>query len=815
MNASLHLLLPPRVAGPIATLALGAVLHALPAPVAFRVAPKVPDQLEPGPLATIRLTGFLEQRVRLNAEARLAQVDLEPLLAGFRHKPGSHPWIGEHLGKWMHAATLAWANNGDVELERKIAGAVAELIKAQEPDGYLGTYVPEKRFGLFEGADWDVWSHKYCLLGLLTWYQYTGNADALTAAQKAGDLLLATFGPGRKSILAAGTHVGMAATSVLEPMVLLYRFTGERRYLEFARYLVSSWDEANGPAILKTLLAERNVHKTANGKAYEMLSNLVGLCELYRATGEKDDLRAVLNAWEDIVANRLYLTGSASQGEHFRDDHDLPNGMGAHVAETCVTTTWIQLNSQLLRLTGEARFGDELERTFYNHLAAAQHPAGSDWCYFTPLEGRKQYLKDINCCHSSGPRGIALIAPNACFLAHPGTAGTREIAVVLNLVELAEAQFTVGSGSRPLDAQRGRDFPSRFDTDLVPVADASPVNVRLQAETGFPTRGQLRLALHPERPVAFALHLRAPSWAGRPQATVNEKAVRTTLADGWLRVAARRWQEGDRLEITHAIEPRLITGVYGNTGKAALAWGPFVLAFDQALNPGLPIPARIALAAPGESPVVSWRGPAVWPLQLEAQVVTDAAGDPRNATWIPFADASSSGSRFAVWVRAPGVPLPENSSLFAFAEEQRSQPGNAEGSITDGDPESYVVTFNGRPQEEAWFAVQASEPRTIRRVVFAHGRSFHDGGWFDSSRGKPRVEVKRTSTSDWEVVGELTEYPDTTAAQNPGLRPGQQFTLRLAAPVPAAAIRVVGKPASGDNPGQAFASCGELEAHPD
>ena len=122
-----------------------------------------------------------------------------------------------------------------------------------------------------------------------------------------------------------------------------------------------------------------------------MLSNLVGLCELARATGDRGLLEPVQNAWKDIVANRLYLTGSASAGEHFQGDHVLPNEPAAHIGETCVTTTWIQLNLQLLRLTGEAKYGDELERSFYNHLAAAQHPRGDDWCYYTALEGRKPY----------------------------------------------------------------------------------------------------------------------------------------------------------------------------------------------------------------------------------------------------------------------------------------------------------------------------------------------------------------------------------------------------------------------------------------
>ena len=250
------------------------------------------------------------------------------MLAGYRKRPGNHPWIGEHVGKWLHAATLAWAYTGDAALRAKLDRVAAELIACQEPDGYLGTYLPEKRFGRYEGADWDVWSHKYNLIGLLTYYQYTGNRPALDCCRKMVDLLIATF-PGKKSILAAGTHVGMAATSVLEPIVLLYRFTGDARYLEFAalhREVVgrATWTGHRGVAA-----AGKGVNRTANGKAYEMLSNLVGLCELARATGDRGLLDPVLNAWNDIVANRLYITGSASAGEVFRDDHVLPNQVGA------------------------------------------------------------------------------------------------------------------------------------------------------------------------------------------------------------------------------------------------------------------------------------------------------------------------------------------------------------------------------------------------------------------------------------------------------------------------------------------------------
>ena len=166
----------------------------------------------------------------------------------------------------------------------------------------------------------------------------------------------------------------MAATSVLEPVVPLYQATGDNRYLDFARYIVRSWDESGGPKVLATLLSEKQVNKTANGKAYEMLSNLVGLCELYRATGDAKLLEAACNAWQDIVAKRLYVTGSASSFEHFHGDHELLNGPAANICETCVTVTWMYLNWQLLRLTGEAKYGDEFDRSLYNHLAAAEHP---------------------------------------------------------------------------------------------------------------------------------------------------------------------------------------------------------------------------------------------------------------------------------------------------------------------------------------------------------------------------------------------------------------------------------------------------------
>ena len=585
-------------------------------PVPYRVPAKLPDQAETLSPSAIHLEGWLGARVLANETNRLLHVDTAPLLAGFRQKPGSHAWIGEHVGKWMHAATLAWAYTGDPALRAKLDQVAAELISYQEPDGYLGTYLPENRFVRVRDNDWDVWSHKYNLIGLLTYYQFTGNEAALTACRKMADLLLATF-PAKRSILAAGTHKGMASTSVLEPMVWLYRFTGEERYLEFCRYLVKSWDEPKGPAIIAALLKERQVNKTANAKAYEMLSNLVGLCELARATGDRGLLEPVLIAWQDITAKRLYLTGGTSQAEDFGEYFVLPNDPKSRVVETCATTTWIQMNLQLFRLTGEARFGNELEKSLYNHLAAAQQPRGDDWCYFTPLQGPKTYHTNINCCHSSGPRGMAL-APMQTYL--KGRAGERDALLV-----------------------------STFETSSVLLTlDGAPVT--LTQKSGFPFTGKSDLRFQLAKPATFAVQVRVPAWATPLQIKLNNKKVNAEVREGWTVLPARQWEDGDRLALEFNLASRLVTGDHGNAGLAALTYGPFVMACDTNRNPGLPAPTTLSFA--GNKAAKLRLGPGKL-LTLTAPVTAPELPSPRTATLVTFADAGTDGKDFCVWLQAP------------------------------------------------------------------------------------------------------------------------------------------------------------------
>src|SRR4030095_13065347 len=97
---------------------------------------------------------------------------------------------GEHVGKWLDAACSELERTGDARLREKVDRVAAGLRLAQESDGYLGTYPREQRW-----TQWDVWVHKYVLIGLLAHHRVRGDEASLLAARRGGDRLLETVHP--------------------------------------------------------------------------------------------------------------------------------------------------------------------------------------------------------------------------------------------------------------------------------------------------------------------------------------------------------------------------------------------------------------------------------------------------------------------------------------------------------------------------------------------------------------------------------------------------------------------------------------------
>jgi DUF1680 family protein len=447
----------------------------------------------------------------------------------------------------------------------------------------------------------------------------------------------------------------MAATSVLEPIVRLHRATGEAKYLEFARHIVAGWDADGGPKILSALLAKTPVHRVANAKAYEMLSNLVGLCELYRTTGEPSFLEAVLNAWEDIVANRLYPTGSGSSFEHWQEADRRPLGESANLCETCVTVTWMQLNLQLLRLRGEARFAEQIERTVFNHLLAAQSSDGSAWCYYTPLIGRKPFGSSVNCCLSSGPRGIALLPQCVYSLkscpspassprkAENENQGDVCAAIVVNLYTASRATLSVGD--------RG--------------------SVSVEQQTNYPVLDTVVLTILPENtPQSFALLLRIPEWSMNTAIELNGEPFPGTVRPGGFAKLERKWSQGDRVTLKLDLNARLIADSQVAPDRLAILSGPLVLAAEERHDRSLGPIDRVVLDARGPGPHPFTCPPPV----LETPAYRAGPGLKRDGAaaalrLVPFYLAGADGSRVATWFWAGGI----TASPFTFADESRSR----------------------------------------------------------------------------------------------------------------------------------------------
>ena len=601
-------------------------------PLPDKVTPVIPDRQDFQTPDHVHLTGWVGSRIAANESNRLVKLDPQRLLEGYRKRPGRQAWDGEHVGKWLHAATLAWVNTGDPALRQKLDCVADELVKCQLPDGYLGTYLEPQRW-----TEWDVWAHKYNLIGLLTYMRYTGNLKPLPACRNMADLLCRTFGdaPGQRDIIQAGHHKGMAPTSVLEPMVLLYRLTGEPRYLEFCKYILRAWEQPNGAKIISTLLTAKRVDKVGNGKAYEMLSCLNGALEYYRTTGEPQILEACLNAWHDIVNNRLYVTGAASYGELFRDNYDFPNV--DNVGETCVTVTWLQFNAQLLRLTGEGRFAEQLEHVILNQLLGAQKCDGSAWGYYVQMEGKQPYSStlDGHCCLSSGPRGLALIPTFALT--------TDTNGVVVNL-------YDAGTATPKL-------------------RDGTPVTLTLT--TLYPAEGRVNLTVSPKSKRSFALKLRVPAWCQQATLSIGQGGPMPVKAgpDGYL-MLQRKWAKGDQVQLDFKLEPRVLAGGHKNAGKVAVCYGPLVLAADEALLgndlhglnnlavAGTNLAALDLTPEPAPENVRTWPSAQVFRINALARQATGslAGGAPTQVRLIPFADAGGTGSSYQVWLPSSQTP---------------------------------------------------------------------------------------------------------------------------------------------------------------
>jgi DUF1680 family protein len=494
---------------------------------------------------SVRLLGVLGDALAANHRGRLAKFivdETSPAIAIFEparaHANQAGDWYGEHAGKWLYAASKAAARTGDATLLDRVKRVADYLVSLQDTDGYLGNYAPERRFMRgqppkpvsWDGSPalrtWDIWTHSYLILGLLEAHRHLGTGSHLEAASRIGDLCLRTLTSGGVDITDLGNHHGMSATVLMDPALELYFATGEQRFLDLALRILEQAERNPRLALLTQALAGADASEIATGKAYQLIWNLLGLAKLHRATGDADHLRAVTNLWRNIRDHHLTLGGGPWGGVAHRS-REVFNPAAVFspygYVETCSTLAWMQLNRELLGITGEAAYAEEIERSAYNDLLGAQAPDGEDWCYYSFPNGRRVYTTYWRCCKSSGAMALEELPSVAYSIAADG--------VRVNLLGPSEATLRV------------RD-----------------VGVRLDQRTDYPFDGEVAIRVAPERTATFTIHVRIPQWAAGAGIRVNGAAFPLPNPPRWngggYVELHREWRKDDVIELSLPMRPQ-------------------------------------------------------------------------------------------------------------------------------------------------------------------------------------------------------------------------------------------------------------------
>mgnify|MGYP000958365021 FL=1 len=459
--------------------------------------------------------------------------------------------MGEQIGKWLDAAAYSALLARDDDLLARVHELIDRLAAAQEPDGYLGITAHYHRNPV---RGMELYEMYYVLLGLVVCYDLLGNKTALHTADRLAAFITQRWGdkPGQFPLVGpfpGNGHDGGEGTLILEPIVLVGQRTGNAAYIAWAEASVANWDEwwaqyptANhscGYTAMKEFAAgtkdvydlRRNMH----AHTYHM--TLLGIAALYNATGKPEYRDVVLASVDRLAEEWIFLTGGMSSTERYvpRRYYNARNQI-----EVCPQHTWILLLDQCLQWTGEARYAAEIERDLFNHFLAAQLADGSNWSYFTPLNGHAVEPSSANCCNAAGHR-IAGRMPTYLY-------GLRNNGAAVLMYTTSEALLRP-HGQPP---------------------------VRLAQETTFPSDGHVTIRVDPEQSVAFALHLRIPPYAEGATAQVNNEPILGATAGDFL-VIERTWAPGDRVTLSLPLPIH----VHSAGPTLAVSRGPLVYGYFQ------------------------------------------------------------------------------------------------------------------------------------------------------------------------------------------------------------------------------------------
>jgi DUF1680 family protein len=481
--------------------------------------------------------------------------------------------------KVVEGACYSLAIHHDPELEAYLDRLIAWFAAAQEDDGYLYTARTIDPENPARGAGEERWSntrhgHELYNVGhmyeaAVAHFMVTGKRTFLDVAIRNADLIDSVFGPGKRMEVPGHQEIEIG-------LVKLHLATGERRYLDLAKFFLDQRGNPEGHALYGPYCQDHEPvvwQWEAVGHAVRAGYMYSGMADVAALTGNKDYIRAIDRIWEDVVYRKLYLTGGIGArhaGEAFGDDYELPNATAYN--ETCAAIANALWNHRLFLLHGHGKYIDVLERILYNGFLSGVSLSGDRFFYPNPLASYGEHERspwfNCSCC----PTNVVRFMPSI-----PGFAYARqEGSLYVNLY-----------------------IPSRVTMDW----DGKPLCI--EQETLYPWDGEVKLTVEPAAPLEATLFLRIPGWARNqpvpgdlyrylreldeaPVLKVNGAKINLEIQKGFA-VIQKRWTKGDCVELRLPMPVRRVMcneKVESNQGLMALERGPVVFCVEGVDNGG-------------------------------------------------------------------------------------------------------------------------------------------------------------------------------------------------------------------------------------
>ncbi len=539
------------------------------------------DSLHRTEEVNMKFDGMLERSFRFIERNQICDVDLwKKFVDQFRVRIDSKDflWRCEYWGKMMRGACMVVAYTKDDGFYRILEYSVRDMLTTQDELGRMSTYTVEAEFD-----SWDLWGRKYVMLGMQYFLEICRDEKLADEIVKAicrhADYIVEHIGEGegQKVITKATRHwKGLNSCSILEPIIRLYRITGDKKYLAFGEYIISTGFIDNGNLIELAYANEVAPHEYPVVKAYEMMSCFEGLLHYYRLTGKEEHKTALLNLGHRIIESELSVIGCSGCTHELFDHTSVRQTQTDYkgiVQETCVTVTWMRFAEGLLELTGDVAFADAIEQSFYNsylgsfntdRVPFSDYPRQPDVPQVLPFDSYSPLTADRRGRKVGGYN----VFPDGSFYG------------------CCACIAAAGSGIMPrfalLKSSAGLTL-NFYEQGLLNTQTPSGKALSIRMDTAYPIDGKITLTLNLDAEESFALSLRVPAWSKKATLSVNGEEM--TVERGYT-VIERTWNSGDTvvLNLPMVVERVLPPENAVNASEfAAYRRGPIVLAADARL----------------------------------------------------------------------------------------------------------------------------------------------------------------------------------------------------------------------------------------